>query len=177
MTIIKLDRPAFLAWHETLTDEAKIEISSTIMQEFAKKHLKPLENDSAIKNTIAIAINKAEKAASESIQKEIQAQIGTLGESKWIGGRYQQDFTFNPIFKEKLDSSLQSIIDIEERKLLNKANQLFSEKRIEIEDRFTETLDRRLKEYEDKLEEKMAGHFNALLQKFLKSGTETNEEK
>lgn len=172
---IKLDRPAFLAWHETLTPEGKIEISSTIMQEFAKKHLKPLENDSAIKNTIATAIAKAQEAASTTIQKEIQSQIGILGERTWTNGRYEQDFTFTPMFKEKLDSTLQSIIDTEERKLMYRANKLFSEKRLEIEERFTATLDRRLQEYEDQLEEKMAGHFNALLQKFLKAGTETNQ--
>lgn len=167
---IKLDRPAFLAWHEILTPEGKIEISSTIMQEFAKKHLKPLENDSAIKNTIATAIAKAQEAASTTIQKEIQSQIGILGERTWTNGRYEQDFTFTPMFKEKLDSTLQSIIDTEERKLMYKANQLFSEKRLEIEERFTATLDRRLKEYEDKLEEKMSGHFTSILNKFLKSG-------
>lgn len=171
-TTIKLDRSAFLAWHDGLDENAKIEISTTIMQEFAKKHLKPLEHNSIIKNTIASAIKDTRDAANQAIQKEIQDSIGTLGERKWKNGGYEQEFSFNPKFQEKLNATLTAIIDTEERKLLYKANQLFSEKRIEIEERFTSTLDKRLKEYEDKLEEKMSAHFTAILNKFLKSGLE-----
>lgn len=78
MNTIKLDRNAFLAWFEGHSEEAKLEISQTIMAEFAKKYLKPLENDSLIKETINKAIKKHETLIESTLQKEIQDAIGTI---------------------------------------------------------------------------------------------------
>jgi len=39
-TQIKLDRDAFLVWQGTMSEEIKITLSNTMIQEFAQKHIK-----------------------------------------------------------------------------------------------------------------------------------------
>lgn len=169
---IKLDRDTFNAWYGAMDEEAKIEISTTIMNEFAKKYLKPLENDSGIKKTINTTIEKYDRLIQESLTKEIESAIGTLKKEKFGYGQTIEKLELNPEFKKRLDKEIESKALIYKNQMITEADKLFIEKSKELENRFNEMIDRRIDAMEARLEQKMKGHFQVLLNRYLTLGIE-----
>jgi hypothetical protein len=137
------------------------------MQEFAKKHLKPLENNSTIIKTIDMAIKEAQTAAKQTIEKEIQESIGIL---KQIGYGSAKSFEFNPEFKQKLNTAINAELESHKMKIIRDAQEAMLEKEAEIKITIEERLNRRMEKFEEDLENKMKSHFEGLLQKFLLTG-------
>jgi len=65
-TTIKLDRAAFLAWEETLSEDMKITLSNTIIQEFSKKHIK------GDFSKLISSLNISEKDLTEEFKEKLQ---------------------------------------------------------------------------------------------------------
>ena len=90
-TQLKLDRSAFIAWEEILSDDLKIKLSNTIIQEFSSKHIKG-EFAEIIKN-----MNFSKK----EIQEEINEYIDSMYKDKLNKAKESLEDEFRKILRDK----------------------------------------------------------------------------
>lgn len=166
-TTIKLDRNAFLAWQESLGEEGRIEISHAILNEFAKKHIKALENSSPIKDYL----EQTREILLDTARDEIEKEIGIIKNEKF-GYSTQKRFHLNPEFKQMLEKELDSFASQKKNQILRDLQKDIDAKLEDTNQRFMDLIDARFQEYEKNLEKKMANHFNAILRNYLTLGTE-----
>jgi len=162
---IKIDRDTFFEWHDKIGTERQITLSNTIMQEYAKKHLKPLENDSLIINIIEDRLKEVKDQTTSTINNETTKRFGKV---KSLYGRTK--FEFNSEYKKELEKATDQLFQEKKRILEQNAQRIIKEKMSEIEEKYEKIMEKKMAKYEENLEEKMKSHFEGLLSKYLKIG-------
>jgi hypothetical protein len=92
--------------------ELEIEVRNNIVQEFAKKHLKALVNDSVFSN----AISTCKKELQKEVETRVSEQIGEFKKNSWgeiTGMTLRSDIKeqINKVVREKMDGQIAEAVE------------------------------------------------------------------